>query len=118
MPTASQAQLAYHQRAVRAHPVGRRHRRERIRHANLLGGGVQDERVRVVQLPPSRPHLALVAQLGCCRRAAELDERRVRAVPEIEEPVVDPPTLPRAAAWISIGSARVHAGRTERGGHL
>jgi len=70
---------------------------ERIGFGNIHDNMVS-EGMRVVQLPPARPHLVLVTQLCCGRGATSLDERRIRAVSKIQERGVDPPTLPRLPA--------------------
>lgn len=62
--------------------VCRRHRGERVRHVNLTGARCEHERVRAMQITPTRLDLAqrqiaLVGQLTGSRRAAQFDERRV-----------------------------------------
>ena len=82
MPNASQAQLPVPRAPACLDPVRRRHRRERIRHPDLVP--VEDERVRVVQPPPAREHVLTRAELLRARRPAEADELGVRAVAKVE----------------------------------
>jgi hypothetical protein len=50
--------------------------------------------VRLVQLPPAGADGVLVPELTGRRGAAELDERRIRPVAQVEQVSVDPATLP------------------------
>jgi hypothetical protein len=95
MPKASQAQLAYHPTAARPHPVGRRHRRERVRHPDLVRSRIQHERVGFVQLTPALEYVGLVPELSRSGRTPELDEGCVRAVTKSQQLGVDLPTLAR-----------------------
>jgi hypothetical protein len=59
--------------------------------------------MRVVELTPARPHLLLVAELARGRRSAELYERCIRSVAQVEQARVDsatynPSPLARACA--------------------
>jgi hypothetical protein len=75
--------------AVRLDAERRRDGGERVRHPQALAVGVQHDRVLVVEPSPACPclvhrHRAALGDLGERRRTAELDEERVRQVPQRE----------------------------------
>jgi hypothetical protein len=92
------------------HAVRGGHGGERIRHPNLVCRRIEDERVRLMKLPPSGFHLALVSELAGTRRAPEIDERRIGPVAKVDQPGVDrlnlyPPSHRRIADHRAVGQA-------------
>jgi hypothetical protein len=66
------------------HPVRRRHRRERVRHPDLVCRRIEHEGMGLVQLAPGCPYGGLVPELSCRGRTTELRKGRVRAVAKVE----------------------------------
>lgn len=83
--------------SLRENSVGSLDGRERVRHADRAPAGLEDERMRRVQLPPALDDALLGTELARGRRTAELDERRVRPIPEGDQIRVDGANL--HSAW-------------------
>jgi aminopeptidase len=74
--------------AARLHPVGGRDDGEGVEHPQLVGSGIEDESVLLVQAPPAGGDLLGVSQLGRDRSAAVLDEEGVRPPAQLEVRIV------------------------------
>ena len=57
--------------------------------------------MRLMKLPPSVFHVALVAELAGSRRTPEIDERRIRSVAKFDQSGVDAFNLYRAGGVVS-----------------
>ena len=85
MPTASQAQLAYHDRPPALDSIRGRYGGERVGHSDLVAVLVEHQRMRIVQAPPAGNDVSAVetqpvAHVGRGGCSAKLHEHRIRGV--------------------------------------